>query len=49
MSKWLNHLPSQELGQARPAEEIWLDALITVLEEALDAGATRGHELTIGW
>ena len=24
----------QELDQARPAEEIWLDALITVLEEA---------------
>ena len=24
----------QELGQARPAEEIWLDALVTVLEEA---------------
>ena len=28
---WLVH---QDLGQARPAEEIWLDALITVLEEA---------------
>ena len=28
---------SQELDQARPAEEIWLDALITVLEEARGA------------
>ena len=27
----------QELEQARPAEEIWLDALITVLEEALSS------------
>lgn len=25
---------TQELEQSRPAEEIWLDALITVLEEA---------------
>ena len=30
--------PPQELDQARPAEEIWLDALITVLEEASGSG-----------
>ena len=37
----------QELDQARPAEEIWLDALITVLEEAGDgwsAGSGSGLE-----
>ena len=33
----------KDLGQARPAEEIWLDALISVLEEAGDA-VTRSSE-----
>lgn len=32
--EYISNKMNQELGQARPAEEIWLDALITVLEEA---------------
>lgn len=31
---YISNKMNQELDQARPAEEIWLDALITVLEEA---------------